>query len=221
MSAKEPKRQLLLTSLTNYFQQNKRYRYDMFSIIHGSSTVSLRVLDWFVTHYSRMHQVIYWIDDDENKLHTSYPSGLAGIPRKFHVHLEYRAQLKSYTKMHFDPFRRHERIIFPIEDEVSLETTVGQLNFFRWSIENCVIQYVTENISKIEQEMAAFYNKRSLPTDGTVTTPQKGFEMESNEDFSIDEPSPPVVTDKKPKSPTKKNIQMVQHHVAPCHIRFD
>ena len=37
-------------------------------------------------------------------------------------------------------------------------TTVGQLNFFRWAIENKVLKYIFENVQTLEINMKA-YNK--------------------------------------------------------------
>jgi hypothetical protein len=34
-----------------------------------------------------------------------------------------------------------------------METTIGQLNFFKWAIENRIIDYITENYVAIEQDM--------------------------------------------------------------------
>ena len=34
-----------------------------------------------------------------------------------------------------------------------METTIGQLNFFKWAIENGIIDYITENYDDIEQDM--------------------------------------------------------------------
>jgi hypothetical protein len=78
--------------------------------------------------------------------------------KKFHIYLEYRAQLKSYTKMFFDPFRRHERISFVITKRPLkvAETTIGQLNFFRWIFQNNILQYIEKHQEQIEEDMTKF-----------------------------------------------------------------
>ena len=63
--------------------------------------------------------------------------------------MDYKNQLKAYSKKQFDPFCRRERIIINISDlswkifddkddnkckDNELITTVGQLNFFKWFI---------------------------------------------------------------------------------------
>ena len=160
LQSKEPKRQLLLSSLTTFFQQNQSSRETVYHIIMGASPISLRVLDWFVTHYSKMHQVMYWFDPNLKtpEYYTVCPQNPSPGLRKFHVYYEYRAQLKSFSKAHFDPFRRHQRISFLLEEKpekVVLETTVGQLNFFKWAVQNRIIDYVINHLPEIEQSMAS------------------------------------------------------------------
>lgn len=74
------------------------------------------------------------------------------------VHLSYRMQLKAFSKSQFDPFRRDEkkRIIFqydPDDPSKCLETTVGQLNFFKWAIEAGVVFYINNNRDFLEKQM--------------------------------------------------------------------
>ena len=152
-------RNLLLTSLTAYYNIRPECRHVISSIIKGDSKLSLRILDWFVTHFARMNSVIYYIDTtnkSKNVLHDYPDTGGGAHIKKFNLYYEYRKQLQSYTKMFFDPFRRHERISFVIDENplMLIETTVGQLNFFRWATENLVIDYVMEHLNEIEVHMA-------------------------------------------------------------------
>jgi hypothetical protein len=62
-------------------------------------------------------------------------------------------KLKAYSKKRFDPFCRWERISVPYKNDTSIETTIGQLNFFKWALENNVIDYIEENYEEIEKDM--------------------------------------------------------------------
>ena len=135
----------MLTSLTAYFEKNKDQRDTLYELVQGISGISLRVIDWFVTHYAKMYNVSYW-----------------NGTRKFNLYVEYRGQLKAYTKLFFDPFRRHDRITFVLDDARTVETTVGQLNFFRWGLQNGVIDYIKTNLINIENAMSAFHRKSSI-----------------------------------------------------------
>ena len=117
----------------------------MLPIINGMSTISLRIIDWFVTNYSKKYNTS--IDKHHNSNNNI---------KQFLVFLNYKSQLKAYTKKQFDPFCRRERINFYYDKYNSnkfIETTVGQLNFFRWSILNDVLKYINDNLSEIEIDM--------------------------------------------------------------------
>ena len=77
--------------------------------------------------------------------------------------MNYKTQLKAYSKKQFDPFQRRDRISFGIiQDGISknIITTIGQLNFFRWAIQNKVIDYAAENYASIEKDMNASIKSR-------------------------------------------------------------
>ena len=76
--------------------------------------------------------------------------------------LNYKAQLKSYSKKQFDPFCRRNRINFYFNEDEFITTTVGQLNFFRWALQNNVIDYITKNYKDIETDMNINTKKHKL-----------------------------------------------------------
>jgi hypothetical protein len=138
------KQDILMESLTEFFQLDENLD-KMLPIINGMSNISLRIIDWFVTNYSKKYNTtIYNSNQTSNNV------------KQFLVFINYKSQLKAYTKKQFDPFCRRERINFYYDKFNSnkfIETTVGQLNFFRWSILNNVIDYINENLQKIEEDM--------------------------------------------------------------------
>jgi hypothetical protein len=74
---------------------------------------------------------------------------------RFKVYNDYKLKLKAYAKRRFDPFCRWERITVPYNEEKFMETTIGQLNFFKWAIENKIVDYIETNYAAIEQDMNA------------------------------------------------------------------
>jgi len=133
------KKDLLMQSLIHFFSSRDKLE-QIIPIITGKSKMSLRIIDWFVTNYSKKNNVNYMIKQ--------------GIKEKnFIVYLEYKSQLNGYSKLQFDPFCRRERISFIDHDSNELVTTVGQLNFFRWSIENNILDYILKNYEPIETDM--------------------------------------------------------------------
>jgi len=77
------------------------------------------------------------------KNNVSYQKEISG--RIFTVHIEYKSTLEGYSKKLFDPFCRTERIDFKVNDEV-IKTTIGQLNFVRWCIQNNIIEHTLKEV---------------------------------------------------------------------------
>ena len=148
---------LLLTSLTDYYNNNPEYKIVLQEIIEAKHKLSLRLIDWFVTHYSKSNNIYYWICKNDKTIYESYPLDIKNKEyyKRVNLYLDYRAQLKSYSKINFDSFRRHDRITFflDLEKNIFIETTIGQLNFFRWIFNNKVLQYAMRNYDKIYQNM--------------------------------------------------------------------
>ena len=75
----------------------------------------------------------------------------------FNLSVAYKAQLKAYSKRQFDPFKRHERIEIPCSKSPDgvLVTTIGQMNFFKFAIENKLIEWLEEknNLMKVENQI--------------------------------------------------------------------
>lgn len=131
-------KQLLLSNLKQFFE-NREYLETMMKIINGQCRISLRIIDWFVTNYAKKNFIVYDLPDQS----------------RFKVHNHYKLTLRSYQKKNYDPFCRWERIRIPYDDNLEMETTIGQLNFFKWSIENHVIDYIEQHYDEIEKDMNA------------------------------------------------------------------
>ena len=128
---------LLLNNLLKFYEENNNMDY-MLRIINGESKISLRIIDWFATNYAKKYYTVYEIPNTE---------------RRFKVYVDYKLKLKAYSKKRFDPFCRWDRITVPYKDGKYIQTTIGQLNFFKWALENNVIHFIEENYSNIEKDM--------------------------------------------------------------------
>jgi hypothetical protein len=157
------KKDLLMQSLISFFT-NRLNLDQVVPIISGQSNISLRILDWFVTNYSKKNNIHYQITVN-NKI------------KNFIVYLDYKAQLKAYSKKQFDPFCRRERISFIDHDMNELITTVGQLNFFRWAIENNILNYIVENYDIIENDMNNSLRNLYKKKDGEKNNRRKRTEL--------------------------------------------
>jgi hypothetical protein len=131
---------LLLNNLMEFYKKEE-FLDKMLKIITGDSKISLRIVDWFATNYAKKYYTLYTTEDDYGNL------------KRFKVYFDYKLKLKAYSKRRFDPFCRWERISIPYKGDKYIETTIGQLNFFKWAIENKVIGYIEENYETIEKDM--------------------------------------------------------------------
>jgi len=131
---------LLLNNLMEFYKKEE-YLDKMLKIITGDSKISLRIVDWFATNYAKKYYTLYSTEDDFGNL------------KRFKVYFDYKLKLKAYSKRRFDPFCRWERISIPYKGDKYIETTIGQLNFFKWAIENKVVNYIEENYETIEKDM--------------------------------------------------------------------
>ena len=123
-------------SVTQFFKVKKNIEL-MLPIINGKSKISLRVIDWFVTNYSKKNNIYYNLKSKDGNI------------KPFFVYLDYKQQLKGYSKKKFDPFCRRERINFIDHNNNKIETTVGQLNFFKWAIQKGILTYIESNLEDI------------------------------------------------------------------------
>ena len=135
-SVKTTQNSLLLNNLMEFYNQDNNLD-SMLSIINGISPISLRIVDWFATNYSKQYYVTYETKQD----------------KRFKVYNDYKLKLRAYSKKRFDPFCRWERISIPYKNNQYIQTTIGQLNFFKWALENNVIEYIKEHYSDIEADM--------------------------------------------------------------------
>jgi len=168
------KPELIIASLQRFYASTPDLTKVMPYLI-GDADISLRIIDWFVTKYSR-------------KNFTSYD--LNG--QRFVVYKSYKGQLDAYNKQYFDTNCRRERIQFTIKDYEPFVTTIGKLNFFRWALESNLIDYMeahkdelkagynqflketTQNQKKLRLESAASTASSATSSSGESTTSSKG-----------------------------------------------
>jgi hypothetical protein len=132
----ECKPELVIASLQRFYANHPEID-KVLQYLSGEAPLSLRIIDWFVTKYSRKSFVRYPLNGQE-----------------FLVYLSYKGQLKAYSKQYFDPNCRRERIMFTIPGHEQFMTTIGKLNFFRWALESNILEYIEAH----EEEIRTGYN---------------------------------------------------------------
>lgn len=139
-------------SLQNFYSSRTDLP-EILELLQGTSAISLRLIDWFVTNYAKRHSIGYLIGGQE-----------------FMVYMSYKSQLKAYSKKLFDPFCRRERIMFSLPGTEAFVTTVGKLNFFRWAIEKNIVEYLKQHYETVEAEMNTHMKQLSRSRSTRTTT---------------------------------------------------
>jgi hypothetical protein len=127
---------LLMESLSEFYK-NKSYILQIKDIIEQNSIISLRILDWFITNYSKKLRTIIKTKAGE----------------EIDVYIQYKLMLKSFSKKAFDPFCRKNKIVLYYTEDEYIETSCGQLCFFKWCFEYDILDYVKANFKDIEKDM--------------------------------------------------------------------
>ena len=155
------KPELVISSLQRFYSSHPEIE-KVLTYLNGEAPLSLRIIDWFVTKYSRKNFVRYPLNGQD-----------------FLVYLSYKGQLKAYSKQYFDPNCRRERIIFKIPNQEQFMTTIGKLNFFRWALESKILEYIEAH----EEEIRTGYN--SYLKDTTQTQKRVKNETASSTDSNV------------------------------------
>ena len=152
---------LLLKSLVDFYE-NEEYFNLLSDIIEGTSVISRRTFEYFVTNYAMKHNITYDLVDKKTKT-------------KFIVHSSYKDQLKAHRKRYFDPFGRGDRIPF-FSSNNCIITTIGQLNFYRWFFSKKIYDYCINNYKEIQAELYSnktTKKKKLFKVDKKVNQPIK------------------------------------------------
>jgi hypothetical protein len=196
------KQELIVNSLQRFYAGRNDIN-EIVAMLQGTSDISLRVIDWFVTNYAKTHSTAYILNGQE-----------------FLVYRDYKSQLKAYSKKLFDPFCRRERIYFQVPNHPAFLTTVAKLNFFRWAIEKDILTHIRLNLEPIEKEMNTFMKEsaklRSTPTSSTGSSASSNQSTDTTATNSTRSSTRRRVTNK-----DSAPIKLMQKHSFEAVMNFD
>jgi hypothetical protein len=167
------------------FYNNNEHAQKFINLVLGESQVSIRLIDHFVTKYSKYNKCNFKLIDNEKE-------------NVINIYYDYKNQLKHLQKTHFDPFSRGIRIPFFMKDTCII-TTIGQLNFFKWFISKKIYDYVLDNKEEIFNDMNKKYK-----SDKKYIKISKQFK---NKDKLIYEPFKKMIL--MPTNIEKKNVKII------------
>ncbi len=140
--------QFLLEKLTCFYNVQENFNR-MIEIVEKNK-ISLRIIEWYVTIYSKY----------KNK----------------QIHINYKNKLKGLHKTNFDVYCRSTRNIITRDGKIQnnnviidfkcqsgvCKTTIAQLNFYKWIIENKVLEYIYNDYTNVYQEFKEYEYQKSL-----------------------------------------------------------
>ena len=157
---------IILKSIENFYENSNNVN-NFLKILNGYIedknnidlfTISIRLIDYFVTKYSKNNKICYKITNNN-------------LTQTINVYISYKQQLKIFQKKNFDPFSRGYRIPYFLNDTCII-TTISQLNFFKWFFTNGLYDYILKHRAEIELEMNS-KNKIKLKTKKNIISKKK------------------------------------------------
>ena len=122
------------------------YHIQKFIELRLNERLSLRFINWFCVTYCRDHPVCYRLNNGKSV-------------ELFNVYDSYRAYLNAYKKRRFDPINRGATFLlvyhspaFHDDEEYQIVTSLSQLNFFKWFIDNMVYRYMELHYDELSLE---------------------------------------------------------------------
>ena len=126
----------LLDSILEWYNEDESNVAKFVEVVKRKNGMSLRVIDWLVTNFSKVHSVAI---------------NSSGLPRD--LNRDYQMNLTAYNKKNMDPFARRNKIKIRVFDKEERSSTVGQLNFFRWYYKNGIHVYLNKHRDVVETHM--------------------------------------------------------------------
>ncbi len=199
------KQELIVSSLQRFYNERDDLE-DILQILQGTSSISLRLIDWFVTNYAKQHSTSYVLNGQE-----------------FLVYMNYKSQLKAYSKKLFDPFCRRERILFQVGNHPAFLTTVGKLNFFRWALEKGVLNYIQANVAEIEKGMNQFMKEIQKEKKESTNSTQSSITSQSTQSSLLSTSTTGSKSSTRRRTTCKEQAssKLMQKHSMPIEVRFD
>jgi hypothetical protein len=131
-----------LESQLGEFYSKKENAERVLPVLNRVSPVSLRLLEYFVVNFSKHSKVLYRHHGQVIDVHDSY-----------------EAQLKTYHKAFFDPFKRSEKRTWDFAGQEKHDVTLGQLCFLKWVVVAGILDYLEANLQRVAESMKSYLSR--------------------------------------------------------------
>ncbi|CAN0300533.1 unnamed protein product [Ectocarpus sp. 6 AP-2014] len=157
----------LLESILAWYNEDESNVRSFVEVVKRKNGMSLRVIDWLVTNFSKIHSVVI--------------NAQSGIP--VDLNRDYQKNLVAYNKKNMDPFARRNKIKISMFGKEERSSTVGQLNFLRWYYKNGINVYLNKHRDMVEHDMKENEGKHQSRARGCRFFPVKSFSGRLNMTF--------------------------------------
>jgi len=154
---------LQFDELTRFYASKQDYLQNVVLPFGGppcDGRPSLRLLNWTVTILAQLRSLAYYVDAQKRVFDTREECETGGVEPFVKIELGnsyLQAIAPPSSKVDFDPCRRHARILFPVAFRPEpIETTLGQLNFFRWVHRIALLQWVEPRKAELKKYMTEY-----------------------------------------------------------------
>ena len=142
-------------------------------ILCGNSKISLRFLEWFITKYAKQNDIMY---------SPSYKnSGMQSHAKCINIYGSYKKTLYSNSRQYFSIFNKDNSVKLKINNKIN--TTISQLNFFKWILENKILDYITDNYTELRNIMRD--KSRCVGMKKNKNSAKLGIKIKKNSDSEI------------------------------------
>ena len=158
----------LLQSLLSFYATASNMEAFIDTVVLKTNNIPLTVYEWLVTNYSKKNDIRYQIKRPNGRI------------EKFVVYDDYNAHISGNKKSNFDPYCRGPSIelkyTYPdTGEQIVFQTAIRQLTFFKWAIQNLVVDYVNSNHEAIYDDWSASRKKTDKTGKALSKSIYKGF----------------------------------------------
>ena len=174
----------ILKSIKSFYEDEQNINLYL-SILSKEFNISIRLVIFFILRYSKINKINYIIHKNEN------------IHYIFNVYFSYKQHIRKYQIKYFDPFNRGNKISYLFNNNQSIITTIGQMNFFIWFIENNIYNYLIDNYNLIYYEMMEYNKNDRINKKDIVKIKNKHYKykiINNNYNYTYDKLQPIIVS---------------------------
>lgn len=134
-----------------YFREHPNHLLRMYQLLHPEGAAkpvcSIRLIEYFVSHYVVDNNVHYRVPTQETPLFVAD---------------SYQQYMLQHHKTFFDPCKRVRCLQMTLPNGEQFSTTVGQMLFFKWFLEERVLDYLEAHLEEVQTAFRAYSRAKQV-----------------------------------------------------------